>query len=285
MSEIMSMAALDYLRRGYHLLALTGKRPHPKYHEHWSWDESIHGMPENPDQMAVLSAVFDDPTVTGIAILIPKNVLVADIDTDAAAQVFSALVEGSPRGTVVARTTKGLHIWYLAPGADHTVWVGGHTLLLKGFGGYVAVWPSKHFAEDGTVDGGYLWVRGFETGIDWLPDRLAEAIKAANLPKLVNLLHDDDSSLYMHPEIRVPDGVWTGKLWPESNIEGLKNAIINAEDGNQNNMIAWAARTALEDGVPSEVLMRELMDAAKQGHHPESRARTTIMGVIKRHRV
>jgi hypothetical protein len=66
------------------------------------------------------------------------------------------------------------------------------------------------------------------------------------------------------------------------NLDGLCRAIREAPDGNQNNMIAWAAMQARDEGVPFESAMPQLLAAAIEGGHPERRARTTIKGAYKR---
>ena len=282
MSEIMSMAAMDYLKQGYHLLALKGKRPHPRYHTEWSWDESIHGSPYGPAEVAALDAIFDDPTVTGIAILIPENVLVADIDTEAAAALFVELAGGVPKDTVVARTTKGLHAWYLAPGFAKSFWLGDRTLLFKGFGGYVAVWPSKHFDESGNIDGGYSWITDFSDGIDFLPSGIVQPLlDQKNLATIVAPYATETTAVW---KLQLKDGKWTGWMEPEWNLSGLEMAVERAADGNQNNLIHWAACTARDDGVPFEVAMDRLTAAAIRGNHPRERAVSTIRSAYRRPR-
>jgi hypothetical protein len=267
--------AIEYLIRGHHLLALSQKRPHPRYHAGWSWDESIHGVPENGDEAAALDRVFSDPTVTGLAILIPQHVLVADVDTEEAAALFMELVGEMPE-TVTAKTTKGLHVWFAAPGATSNLWLGGRTLLFKGFGGYVAAPPSRHFDSNGVQDGVYTWLRPFDSGIDFLPDRIAALIAARDAQKAIEPVWESTSR-----QVMVVD--WP-KLYPAWDIEGLCRAIREAPDGNQNNMIAWAAMQARDEGVPYEAAMPLLLQAALDGNHPRKRALTTIKGAFTRRR-
>jgi hypothetical protein len=278
----LSEAALDYLERGHHLLALTGKRPNPRYHGKepdgtggWSWENSIHGVPMTAEESQALISVFRDPTTTGVAILIPEHVLVADVDTEEAAELFAKLVPELPE-TVTAKTTKGLHLWFLAPGAAESRWLGGRTLLFKGFGGYVAAPPSKHFADDrATVqDGVYTWLRDLDSGIEHLPDAIAERMKFERALDNTKPVKTGPEGTYV-----VVNG-W--KWYPGWHIEGLCKAIVNAPDGNQNNMIAWAALQARDEGVPYEVAMPLLLAAAVEGGHPRHRARTTIKGAYSR---
>jgi len=85
--------------------------------------------------------------------------------------------------------------------------------------------------------------------------------------------------------VTVPsDGVswWLWEKRWDYQTEGLERAIETAADGNQNNVIHWAAMKCLEEGVPYEIAMERLMAAAKRGNHPERRARDTIRGAYKR---
>lgn len=280
----LAMAALDYLRRGHRLLALTGKRPNPRFHREWSWDRSFHGVPQTAEQVASVEQAFDFffSGTTGIAILIPPHVLVADIDTEEAAALFKDLA-GKPSGTAIARTTKGLHVWYLAPGEAASRWLGGRTLLLKGHGGYVAVEPSAHFTDDTLRerDGTYTWVSDISDGIGWLPDGIAAMLQAEALRE--SLKPESDNDMVSIRLQFAADGRWEG-MYPAWDTEALERTIEQAADGNQNNVIHWAACVARDGGVPYEVSMDRLLAAALRGHHPRSRAFSTIRGAYKRRR-
>ena len=280
MSELAT-AATDYLAQGHHLLLLRGKRPHPVYHKEWDWDNSIHGDPTKAGQS--LWDALADPTVTGVAILNPQHVLVADIDTDAAAELFRDLA-GNPKETRMARTTKGLHVWYMAPGAAGSRWLGDRTLLFKGFGGYVAAPPSKHFTDETLTeqDGTYQWIDDGE--MDWLPDGIATMLAVQDAGSEFKLSADQHSEDMTRIELQLADGKWTGEMWPTWHMDGLAHAVETAKDGNQNNMIHWAACVARDGGVPFEVAMKTLLAAALRGGHPRSRAVSTIRGAYKRRR-
>jgi len=278
-------AALAYLDAGLHLLALRGKRPNIRFHPTWDWDNSIHGVPENDADMHALEEVFDCPTTTGVAILIPQNVLVADVDTEEAAVLLMQLA-GSLPDTRTGRTPNGLHLWFLSPGADANVWIGGRTLLFKGFGGYVVAPPSDHFDAHGNLDGVYTWI-GDWGPIDWLPEGVEERLKFTRAMKNVKpvKIAADLSGEFIQVEFTtdasgMPDGKW--RLWKRWHIEGLCKAIIDAPDGNQNNVICWAAMQARDEGVPFDLAMPQLLAAAIAGGHPADRAKTTIKGAYKR---
>jgi hypothetical protein len=275
----LTRAAISYLAAGHHLLALTGKRPNTKYHQGWDWDRSIHGLPESAEDEDRLNDIFADKTTTGVAILIPENVLVADIDTEAAASLFQSMSDEVPN-TQTGKTPNGLHLWFLAPGANGSQWLGDRTLLFKGYGGYVVAPPSAHFNEYGQQDGVYEWIGGWGV-IDWLPEKIDERLKAQRALTATEPVKTSEGGAFLF----VPtdeDGRWTGQGWGAWHIEGLCRAIIDAPEGNQNNMIAWAAMQARDEGVPFPTAMTQLLAAALEGNHPKHRAEATIRGAYKR---
>lgn len=277
----LSEAAFAYLDAGYHLLALHHKRPNDVFHEQWDYQNSIHGHPETDEDRQGVERVFTHRSTTGIALLIPENVLVADIDSEAAAELYMSLAGALPE-TAVAKTKNGLHAWFLAPGADGSMWLGNRVLLFKGFGGYVAAPPSKHFDERGVEDGVYTWLEHPDAGIDWLPPKIDALLKERRTLGTFEKPDLFGTAERAYIEVEFYDGGW--RLWKRWDIKGLCQAIIDAPDGNQNNVILWAALTAQEEGVPLEVAMDQLLAAAIQGGHPARRARTTISGVYKRRR-
>lgn len=283
----LTAAALDYLRRGHHLLALQGKRPSNRYHAKpdddtpgWSWERSIFGVPETEEEQAGLAQVFEDPAVTGIAILIPQHMLVADVDTEEAAVLFMELVGEAPE-TVSVKTTKGLHLWFYAPGAEQSVWIGGRTLLFKGFGGYVAAPPSAHFNSDGVKDGVYTWIRDFSTPVDDLPDPIAERMRFERALDRLEPIKTAETGRYLV----VPtdsEGHWTRQGWASWHIDGLVRAVKGAGEGNRNNMLAWAAMQAAEEGVPLATAMPLLTAAAREAGLTDRETRVTIKAAFTR---
>lgn len=277
MSELVEYAAA-YINAGLHVIALTGKRPNGAFHAEWDYEDSIHGTIETPEDFADLYAIFGHETTTGVAILIPPHVLVADVDTEEAATLFMALAGTMPE-TPVARTRAGLHVWLIAEGADQSRWLGGRTLLFKGLGGYVVAPPSVH--PDGGV---YTWITplvvdGRITGMDYLPAQMKEWLDAV---ESVETRKDVPYRPPFIPRLIItPTGI-RSELVEMDPIDGLCHAIIEATDGNQNSTIMWATATAQEEGIPFDVAYPRLMEAALAGNHPRKRAHDTITGVYKR---
>jgi hypothetical protein len=294
------MAALEYMRAGLHVLALHHKQPNGRVHgEHWSWDDSFWGDVTSPEEMAVLDRAFShDVGTTGIAILIPEGLLVADVDTDRAAALLKGLGWQATEDSIVAQTKNGLHVWFVAPGADRNRWLGdgrepdpNRTLLFKGFGGYVAAPPSLHFSTDGVQDGQYVWLDDSALvvgGIARWPDSLpVEAAKRFTVQDQMSAMKDgavgvrEQAASWEYVPVKgVPWHKWArvGTF----NTVGLEQAIVNAADGNQNNCIHWAACVCRDEGVPFDVAMTRLLDAAIRGGHPKNRARDTIRSAYKR---
>ena len=299
-TDSLPEAAALYMTAGLHILALTGKRPNGKVHgDQWSWEESYHGAPESVSDFIALRAAFGPESgTTGIAILIPESMLVADVDTERAAVLLKSFGYEDSEDTVAAQTKNGLHIWFVAPGADRNRWVGdgeepnpNRTLLMKGFGGYVVAPPSLHFDADGNVDGQYRW--GANSLVDGLGNlRFPDIIPAALARKFAaqdaweefhaNGVGDKREGSHFELEYDPAKKWWEWTPVWNYHLEGLERAIETAADGNQNNVIHWAAMTAREEGVPSEVAMERLLAAAVKGGHPKNRARDTIKGAYKR---
>lgn len=292
----LTEAALQYLGAGLRVLALAGKKPNPAVHgDHWSWDDSFHGRVETEDEMALLDrSMSKGMGTTGIAILIPQDFLVADVDTERAADLLVELGGMPTEDTIAAQTKNGLHIWYWYPGADRNRWLGdgqepdpGRTLLFKGFGGYVVAPPSLHFDKAGEQDGQYVWggnqlVR--ENRL-FMPDILPA--KAAERMHRQDLWQEDRDDI--KPDFAVTtfepipgEPWWKWRPTTTFSTEGLERAIIEAADGNQNNVIHWSSLVALEEGVPYDVAMERLLAAALKGNHPRKRAIDTIRGAYKR---
>lgn len=287
-------AALGYLEAGLRILALTAKRPNGQVHgESWSWDDSFHGQPETAEEIeAIVTAFSEARGTTGIAILIPPEFHVADVDSDRAAALLMELGWEHGEDSIIARTKNGLHVWFWSPGADRNRWVGDgqqpeptRTLLFKGLGGYVVAPPSLHFDASGAIDGSYEWVTPLVSeGRAFMPDTIPDGVRRRFTlnDQMTDMKPEREQVAYftMEPAEGTPWYRWP-VTWHYA-TEGLERAIENAADGNQNNVIHWAAMTAHEEGVPFDVAYERLMAAALKGGHPRNRARDTIRGAYKR---
>jgi hypothetical protein len=295
MTTPLQDAAVEYVSAGLRILALTGKKPNARVHgESWSWEDSFWTADLlNSDERITIEQMFaEEKGTTGIAILIPPDFLVADVDSDRAAALLMELGFEAHPDTIVAQTKNGLHIWFWHPGADRNRWLGdgqqpdpGRTLLFKGLGGYVVAPPSLHFDRDGVVDGSYSWgtplvVAGRIFMPDPIPQKIVDRFAAEDQFAATQPAKEEMTTFHLVPEEGKPWWQWA-KVWHYA-LEGLERAIETAADGNQNNMIHWAALTAREEGVPYEVAMERLLAAAERGNHPRNRARDTIRGAYKR---
>jgi hypothetical protein len=271
----LTEAASDYLAAGLEIIALTGKRPNITFHPHGLTD-AMSGIPEDAEDDALIERVFTHKDTTGVGILIPERMMVADVDSDEAAQRMIDLCGGIP-DTAVAKTRNGLHFWFITPKTRGSMWID--KLLLRGRGSYVVAPPSEH------PDGGtYSWIgplidadSGMLSGLEFLPD----AIEAL-LVEQESVEAPARDPVYRTGITFRPGGFFVARELDPDALGGLKHAIINAEDGNQNNVIAWAAMTARDEDVPLSVAMAELLAAAVKGGHPERRARETIAAAYRR---
>lgn len=299
MTATLAMAALDYVTAGLHVLALIRKKPNGYVHgDSWSWDDSFYGVPADEDEWESFERAFSESSgTTGIAILIPPGFYVADVDTDRAAQLLLDLGFVANDETVAAQTKNGIHVWFYHPEADRNRWVGdgqepnpGRTLLFKGLGGYVVAPPSLHFGANGRVDGTYSWIGDLVANHmmqmpDILPSGAAQRFKADSMYDAAKPEKKAMTYFNVSPGSAgsAGDGPWW--TWPVEMVyatEGLERAIETAAEGQQNNVIHWSAMTCREEGVPLEVAMERLMDAAERGNHPRNRARDTIRGAYRR---
>lgn len=288
-------AALDYLSAGLHILALTEKRPNALVHgESWSWEGSFHGAPTTDKEVEALTRAFTGRGTTGIAILVPPQFYVADVDSERAADLLLECGFAADPDTVAAQTKNGIHVWFWDPEASSNRWLGdgqepnpGRTLLLKGFGGYVVAPPSAHFDSSGKQDGTYSWIGPLVVGglaqfPDILPAEVRRRLHRADAWAETRPEREQVSHFTMEPVEGVSWWLWE-KNWDYA-TSGLEQAIIGAADGNQNNIIHWAACVCRDEGVPRDIAMERLMEAARLGNHPLNRARDTIRGAYKRER-
>lgn len=273
-------AAEAYLTAGLKIIALSGKKPNNEFHRH-GLSEPLAGAPDTLDDLKLISRVFTHPTTTGVGILIPKDVLVADVDSRDAAVLFKDLGGDMDSGAVAA-TRNGLHLWYYRFGAEASVWLGGRTLLFRGYGSYVAAPPSAH------PDGGtYTWlvplkldgVQSVAASLPRLPIQMEELLR---VQEAQNALTVRTTKITLW-ELSYEDGVFslkTSVVDPE--IEPLAKAVAGGAVGNRNNLLAWAAMTAAEEGIPLEVALPALLEASLKAGLGSDEARVTIKAAYRR---
>ena len=269
-------AAIEYLDAGLSIIALEGKMPNRQVHRR-GLNEALSGTVETKADRQMLDRLFRHPATTGVGILIPPHMVVVDIDGEEGAEQYWSLAQAVPN-TAAARTGRGLHLWF------HTAHVRRSTKLglkldLKGVGGYVAAPPSRH--PDGHV---YQWldplVQRGRVNADFLPDAIEklldtrDAIAAENsivLPRHIEhrLVQQDGRMVWQPTELPYP-------------IDGLIHAVEKAEPGERNNLLAWAAMTARDEGVKLEDALRSLGAAAEKAGLGNPEIRTTIRSAYRR---
>lgn len=243
-------AGLDYLRAGLSIIALTGKAPVAKYHRHGLKD-AISGT----DAAHAWRKMAADPVVTGVGLVIPEHLCVVDIDGEAGAEAFRAQVGPDVPPTAVAKTSRGLHLWFVSPQIVRST-VLAEKLDLKGVGGYVVAPPSVH-PDTGLM---YEWliplvVDGVAT-VDWLPDPIDEIVMVRQ-------------QVYTRPIERAVAG---------SSIDALVRHLAQKSEGTRNNTLYWAACCARDDGFPLDVALANLAPASGL---PDFEARRTIKSAYR----
>jgi hypothetical protein len=272
----MATAAAEYLAAGLQVIALIGKMPNTRWHPRGLLD-ALSGAPEGEADFAELERRFAEPT-TGIGLLIPDGMLVADVDSEDAARVFMGLVGGELPETPTAQTANGLHIWLWSGRASGSVWFEGRTLLLRGSGSYVAAPPSVH--PSGAV---YEWLLPLisESGVLLAPEPVSPAIDEVLRLRTAAV----SARAELQPErekgtIAVTFDPLTF-VW-EQNITGLVRAVEQAAEGNRNNVLAWAAMSAAEDGVDLADALPQFLEAARKAGLDDREARVTIKAAFGR---
>jgi hypothetical protein len=273
--------AKSYLSAGLSIIALTGKRPNTHFHEH-GLSDPIEGVPESKEDDELIERVFTHPDTTGVGILIPRFVYVADVDSDDAATLYMELAGGLP-DTPVAKTRNGLHIWFWEPTAESSIWLGyGKVLLLRGLGSYVAAPPSEH------PDGGkYTWLdplvdtdSGSLMSLGFLPEPLREAILAVQKVKATAEVTREKTYIW---QLSHNEGVWRlAKRLADPDITGLARAVAECPPGNRNNMLSWAAMTAAEDGIPYDMALEGLTAAGIAAGLDRRETTVTIKAAYRR---
>lgn len=255
----LTLAAGDYLARGLAVIALTGKTPNVKLHKHGLKD-ALRGAPESAADWEFIAGFFEHRDTTGVGILTEWPYVVVDIDGEEGAQQWRELLGDDEIGREdwvptrwVAKTGRGLHLWYHTFELKTGTIKLGPKLDLKGDGGYVAAPPSKH--PDGHT---YEWILSpGDDGPMEVPQPLREVIE--------NRLFD----LQMSAEAkRIRRAAWGPRyaegdhvFYAQANHDRLIEGMATALDGNRNNYLHWAASTLAEEGG-SEEEFKQLEEAA-----------------------
>lgn len=274
----VSRAAQEYLAAGLAVIALTGKAPNGLFHKH-GLQNALVGKPDNPGDRDLIEQVFTHPQTTGVGIVIQYPYFVVDVDGEEGAEQFAEIIETVQLDatTPIARTGRGLHIWY----ADHREHRGaklGTKLDLKGVGGYVVAPPSLHpaghhyewltsiLSDDGTIN----------PPIE-MPDQLDEYLAMMGRLEADRPQRDHSAT----PMLVIQDGRLSIGHEPAS-ISGLVQFVRTLPEGNRNHGLFWAASTAIEDGFTEAETMTALAPAAKEAGLAQREIKTAIQSAIKR---
>jgi len=261
----LTTAAAEYLSAGFSIIALSGKQPNAAIHPH-GLRQPLVGQPETSEDLALLEQVFLHRDTTGVGIVIQYPYAVVDIDGEDGAQQFAGVIGGTTfNETPVARTARGLHVWFgfLTREPQRTVKLGPK-LDLKGVGGYVAAPPSVH--PSGFV---YEWLVPIAPGGVLNPPTLAPDGLAA-------VLRDQANTLGEYRQLR-PAG-------QPASLAALVRHVRHLEEGNRNNGLHWAASAAADDGFPREEAEPQLIEAAVLAGLDRQEAMVTIRSAYRRAR-
>jgi len=279
-------AAASYLNAGLPVIALQGKAPRSLYHPH-GLNDAIRGTVETPEDWALLRTVFEDDDTTGIGLPLPQleagSLVVVDIDGEEGARRWRELVgedELIPE-TGIARTGRGLHLWFLTPRVGQRSMRLGNKLDLKSTGGYVAAPPSLH--PDGHR---YEWLEPLivdgRIRVDWLPEGVERFLAEGDS---IRQDYSSPQSVYTHYNLSLHDGVWRLHTEPAPPpLDGLAATVREAPVGKRNDLLAWATLQARDEGVTLEDALRELGEAAREAGLGEREVRTTIRAAYRRRR-
>lgn len=272
MSKLLIDAAEDYLSRGLSVIALSGKAPNGVIHKHGLHDAFAmqDGRLKGP---TTLVEAFSFVATTGIGILTSYPYFVVDIDGEEGALHWKQLVgsEDFMPTSWVAKTGRGLHLWY----AD---WTPRRTrklaplLDLKAAGGYVAAPPSLH--PEGHT---YEWLLPPSDGSPMqAPYALTKLLDDAEALEKQQVITAESNRRPVHA---LKEG---GKFWASFvSLQGPIRRMREAESGERNALLYWAAMAILRDGAQQEDL-EQLHAAAVDVGLGDREARQTIRSAQKK---
>ncbi len=264
MYDTLPDAAREYVALGLRVIALSGKQPNTALHPHGLYDALDAETPKEQ-----FDTVFGHRLTTGVGILTAYPYFVIDIDGEEGARAWREIV--GERDFIpdrwVAKTGRGLHVWYAHETRTSTRKLGPK-LDLKGDGGYVAAPPSAH------PDGGkYEWL---------LPPGGMPPIEPPQ--GLMQTLYDISWERARHeaPQARGRFGapLKDGILYATQSVDGILKRMREAERGERNDILNWAAFRMAEGGA-NEDTFALLTVAAREAGLPEREIATTIRSAQK----
>ena len=243
MSDALVEAAFDYVQMGLKVIALTGKAPNGKVHQTGLHDALTIETLRDVKTAGRFLRVFTHPDTTGIGILTDFPYFVVDIDGEEGARAWADIAGPTDFMPTrwVAKTGRGLHLWYadFQPRSTRKL---SDKLDLKAVGGYVAAPPSRH--PDGHL---YEWL--LPPGGDppfQAPQGLLDMLDRGEQERELALIRRSDNKRIRHAQFE--DGKW----WATWGFEGVYKAVREAGEGNRNRVLYWAAFTLVEDGADDE---------------------------------
>lgn len=278
MTSPLIEAAVEYLNLGLSVISLTGKTPNVKVHKA-GLHQSLSGAPAQEDIDGVLKDVFEHPYTTGIAIVIPYPYVVVDIDGEDGARQWDELLVTERYSELynaawVAKTGRGLHLWYASVQPTGTIKLGSK-LDLKGQGGYVAVPPSRH-PDGGTYE--WLIAPSSDAPPKEVPEPLRERIEDHAFDRQMAMESKRIRTVAFGPRYREGDTVFYAQAGHDAIIDGMKSAA----EGNRNNYLHWAAATLAEEGGSDEEF-EQLASNALANRLDKVEVRRTIRSARRAH--
>ena len=246
-SELID-AADEYIELGLSVIALTGKAPNGKVHPHGLKDALYKDHAGLKDRYAA----FTHPDTTGIGLLTGPVWYVVDVDGPEGAEAWRDIAgeEEFVPDRWTAKTGRGIHMWV----SDYNQWPTtklAEKLDFKGIGGYVAAPPSKH------PDGGkYVWLAppSLESPPLEMPQGLRDVLQAREYVK-------QRASAKRAIQRRAREAFKDGIITSVESFDGIIKKMTNAQPGERNNVLNWAAYVMLDSGA-DETDMNMLLDAA-----------------------
>jgi len=253
--QALSGAALGYAEQGCAVLPLDGKCPRTA-HGH-------HDASRDPRQVARWWRHW--PTAN-IGVVVPDGVLVLDVDLRNGGDVAALGELSATRTCLSGRGDGGVHKYFIRPPGALT-----RTRLPVGIdvkvSGYVVAPPSLHPATGQP----YRWVDP-EQPITALPEQLRDLLTTPETPRGASrgasLSHDRGSG-----GVSTPQDV-------RADLVRLVRVVLDADEGNRNSMLFWAACRAVEyvrAGRVHEDDVRGLFyDAGRASGLDHGETRTTV---------